>query len=445
MSSDWSSRLTFLLAAIGAAVGLGNMWKFPYVVGVSGGGAFVLIYLVAAAVVAVPVLVAELLIGRRGHRSPPFSMRALAAEVGASPRWSVVGWLGVIAGYLILSYYSVIAGWVMAYVKITAGGGLSGLEAGSISALFDGLLADPARLIFWHTLFIGVTAVIIAGGVQRGIERAVKLLMPALLAALLIMIGYSASTGYLGQALSFLFRPDFSKIDGPAVLSAVGQAFFSIGVSMGIMMAYGAYMPKRVSIAGSAVAIAFADTLVAILAGLAIFPLVFANGLDPAEGPGLIFVTLPVAFATMPAGRLFGTIFFLLLLVAAVTSAIAVLEPVVAWVIDRFGIRRKSATAVSAVLAWLIGLASAFSFNIWSDFRPLAGKTLYDLVDYLTANLMMPLGGLLIAVFVGWRMRRVSVAEELEIGQSALFVGWRFLIRYLVPAAILIIFLAGLR
>jgi NSS family neurotransmitter:Na+ symporter len=421
------------------------MWKFPYVVGVSGGGAFVLMYLIAAAVVAVPVLVAELLIGRRGQHSPPFSMRALAAEVGASPRWSVVGWMGVIAGYLILSYYSVIAGWVIAYVKIAALGGLTGLDAASVSALFDGLLADPVRLIFWHTVFIAITALIIAGGVQEGIGRAVKLLMPALFLSLVIMIGYSASTGYLGQGLAFLFRPDFSKVDGPAVLNAVGQAFFSIGVSMGIMMAYGAYMPKRASIAGSAVAIAFADTLVAILAGLAIFPLVFANGLDPAEGPGLIFVTLPVAFATMPGGRVFGTIFFLLLLVAAVTSAIAVLEPVVAWVIDRFGMRRKPATLASAVLAWTIGLASAFSFNIWSDFRPLAGKTLYDLVDYLTANIMMPLGGLLIALFVGWRMKRAAVAEESALGEGLLFAGWRFLIRYLVPLAILVIFLAGLR
>jgi NSS family neurotransmitter:Na+ symporter len=444
MSSNWSSRLAFLLAAIGAAVGLGNMWKFPYVTGVSGGGAFVLVYLVAAAVVAIPVLVAELLIGRRGHRSPPFSMRVLAAEVGATSRWSVVGWLGVIAGYLILSYYSVIAGWVIAYVKLTASGELVGLDAQAVSNLFDTLLADPVRLIFWHTLFIAITAVIIAGGVQRGIERAVKLLMPALFGALLIMIGYSASTGFLDEGLAFLFRPDFSRLDGPAVLAAVGQAFFSIGVSMGIMMAYGAYMSKRVSIAGSAVAIAFADTLVAILAGLAIFPLVFANGLDPAEGPGLIFVTLPVAFAAMPGGRLFGTIFFLLLMVAAVTSAIAVLEPVVAWVIDRFGMRRKPATVASAAVAWIIGLASVFSFNIWQDFRPIAGRNLYEIADFLTANLMMPLGGLLIALFVGWRMRRAAVLEELELGEGVLFSGWRLLIRYVVPLAILAIFVAGL-
>ncbi len=450
MSGDWSSRFSFLLAAVGAAVGLGNMWKFPYIAGVGGGGAFVLIYIVAAAAVAVPVLVAELLIGRRGHRSPPFSMAALAREASASPAWALVGWLGVLAGYLILSYYSVIAGWVIAYVKITGSGGLTGLDASAVAALFDGLLADPLRLVFWHTVFIGLTTAIVARGIQRGIERAVKVLMPCLFAALVAMIGYSAVAGDLGRGLIFLFRPDFARVDGPVVLSAVGQAFFSIGVSMGIMMAYGAYLPRRVSIARSAVAIAFADTLVAVLAGLAIFPLVFANGLDPAEGPGLIFVTLPVAFATMPAGALFGTVFFLLLAVAAVTSAIAVLEPVVAWVIDRFRWVRWRAAVAGGAVAWTIGLASVLSFNVWSDVRPLGGiaafaaMTLFDLIDYLAANVMMPLGGLLIALFVGWTMSRSAVLEELAMADGWIFAAWRVLIRFLVPAAILVIFIAGL-
>ncbi len=450
MSGNWSSRLSFLLAAVGAAVGLGNMWKFPYIAGVGGGGAFVLIYIVAAAVVAIPVLVAELLIGRRGGQSPPYSMSALAREASSARSWSLVGWLGVLAGYLILSYYSVIAGWVIAYVKITGSGGLRGLDSQAVAALFDGLLADPPRLVFWHTVFIALTTAIVARGIQRGIERAVKVLMPCLFGALLVMIGYSAVAGELGRGLEFLFRPDFARVDGPVVLSAVGQAFFSIGVSMGIMMAYGAYLPRRVSISRSAAAIAVADTLVALLAGLAIFPLVFANGLDPAEGPGLIFVTLPVAFAAMPAGTLFGTVFFVLLAVAAVTSAIAVLEPVVAWVIDRFGWLRWRAALAGGAVAWLIGLASVFSFNIWSDVRPLAGlapfasMTLFDLIDYLAANVMMPIGGLLIALFVGWTMRRSAVLEELGVADDWIFRAWRVLLRYLVPAAILIIFVAGL-
>ena len=448
--ATWSSRLAFLLAAVGAAVGLGNIWKFPYLTGVNGGGAFVLIYVACALLVAVPILIAELLIGRRGHHSPPLAMRALAEESGCHRHWGLVAWMGVIVGYLILSYYSVIAGWATAYVFEAGRGAFAGISAASATAHFDDLLSSPRRLVFWHTLFMLMTALIISRGVNRGIERAVQTLMPALFLMLLTLIGYSAYAGDLGAALQFLFQADFSRINGATVLTAVGQAFFSIGVAMGLMMAYGAYIPKSVSLARSALAIAAVDTSVALLAGIAIFPLVFANGLDPAEGPGLLFVTLPLAFGQMPGGVFFGTLFFVLLVVAALTSAIAVLEPIVAWAIERFEVSRAKAVLVLGTVAWMIGLLSVFSFNIWADLRLLGGfatfadSTLFDLIDYLAANIMMPLGGLLMAIFVGWRIPSDISAQELALGDSMGFGVWHFLIRFIVPIAILSVIVVNL-
>jgi NSS family neurotransmitter:Na+ symporter len=448
--TTWSSRLAFLLAAVGASVGLGNIWKFPYLTGVNGGGAFVLIYIGCALLVAIPILIGELLIGRRGRHSPPLAMRALAEESGRSRQWGLVAWMGVIVGYLILSYYSVIAGWATAYFFDAASGQFSGLSAAAVTTHFDQLLASPTRLVFWHTVFMLMTALIISRGVHRGIERAVQILMPALFLMLLALIGYSAYAGDLQAALQFLFQPDFSKINGTTVLTAVGQAFFSIGVAMGLMMAYGAYIPKSVSLTRSAFVIAGVDTAVALLAGIAIFPLVFANDLDPAEGPGLLFVTLPLAFGQMPGGVFFGSLFFLLLVVAALTSAIAVLEPIVAWAIERFEMSRVRAVAILGTLAWLIGLLSAFSFNIWADLRLLgsipafANSTPFDLIDYLTANIMMPLGGLLMAIFVGWRMHGKFAAQELALGEGLMFKLWHFLIRVVVPIAILAIFIVNL-
>jgi NSS family neurotransmitter:Na+ symporter len=282
----WSSGTTFILAAVGAAVGLGNIWKFPYVVGVSGGGAFVLVYVLCVALIAIPILIGELLIGRLGGKSPPVAMTDVAVDSGRSNLWAVVGWMGMITGYLIATFYSVIAGWTLAYI-FKAAMGFGGASAGEVAGQFDELLAAPGTLTAWHTVFLFCTLFIVARGLQGGIEKAVKFLMPSLFVMLLVMIGYAAVAGDLGAGLSFLFSTDFSKIDGPAILSAIGQAFFSIGVAMGLMMAYGSYVPKTVSLTRASVIIAVADTLVAILAGLMIFPIVFKNGLDPAEGPGL--------------------------------------------------------------------------------------------------------------------------------------------------------------
>lgn len=439
---SWSSGFAFILAAVGAAVGLGNIWKFPYVVGVSGGGAFVLVYIACVVFVAVPILIAELWIGRRGHHSPPAAMRRVAESAGRSGAWSLVGWMGLIVGFLIATYYSVIAGWTLAYIG-KSGADFGGASGADVAKQFDGLLADPLAMTGWHTLFMIIALLIVARGLEGGIEKAVKFMMPALFVMLLLMIGYAAVEGDFKAGVQFLFSTDFSKIDGPVVLTAIGQAFFSIGVAMGLIMTYGSYVPKEVSLTKSALIIAGADTLVAILAGLMIFPLVFANGLDPASGPGLVFQTLPTALADMAGGTIFGPLFFILLAFAAVTSIIALLEPIIAYAEDKLYMSRKVACVLFGVLAWAVGLATVFSFNIWSDVTPLdgikalQGKTLFDLIDYFTANLMMPLGGILMALFVGWRIRPDMLREDLPFASPALFTLWLWMIRVVAPVAIL--------
>ena len=436
MREQWSSHTGFILAAIGGAVGLGNIWKFPYIAGSSGGGAFVIVYLFVVALVAVPILMAELMLGRSGRQSPPTAMLINAEKENRSRWWSGVGWIGAAAGFLILSFYSVVGGWVLDYVFVSVTGGFSGIEPAGAQARFGSVLSNPLRMMLSFTLFLGITGIIISAGLRNGIERATGILMPALFLMLLVLIAYSAVKGDMAAGFSFLFTVDFGKINPGIMLSAVGHAFFSVGVSMGLMMAYGAYLPQDVSIPKTAVVIAGADTLVAIMAGLVIFPLVFANGLAPGEGPGLIFVTLPIAFGNMPAGSLFGAVFFLLLLFAAITSSIAIMEPAVAWVEEQRSLNRKTSAAIITSCIWLLGIGSVLSFNIWAEVKPVAGKTIFDLVDYLTANLMMPIGGMLIAIFAGWYMRRSTLADELQISSSWLFQTWRFLIRTVVPLAI---------
>jgi NSS family neurotransmitter:Na+ symporter len=423
----WSSGFTFILAAVGAAVGLGNIWKFPYVVGVSGGGAFVLVYLGCVLFIAIPILIAELWIGRAGGHSPPIAMANVAKQGGLNPgRWSLVGYMAMLVGYLIATYYSVIAGWTLSYI-FKAGSGFGDAAPEAVAQQFGALLADPQALIFWHTIFMAIALTIVGRGLKKGIEKVVTVLMPALFAMLVLMIGYAAVEGDFGAALNFLFSTDFSKIDGATILVAIGQAFFSISVAMGLLMTYGSYVPKNVSLTKSALIIAGADTLVAILAGLMIFPLVFGNDLDPGSGPGLIFQTLPMAFAEMPGGSIFGVVFFILLAFAAVTSLIAIIEPIVRFAEGKWNMPRRKGVFVFGILAWAIGLLTVFSFNIWSDvhllgqFKAFEGKTVFDLIDYATANLMMPLGGILMASFTS----------------RAVFTVWLWMIRIVVPLAVL--------
>ncbi|MCK5120767.1 MAG: sodium-dependent transporter [Methylococcales bacterium] len=436
---EWSSRFAYILAATGSAVGLGNIWKFPYITGENGGGAFVIVYLACVVAIGIPIMIAESMMGRRGRQSPINTLGTLSAEADANKNWHYLGWMGVVAGVLILSYYSVIAGWAGAYVFKALFGGFSS-DAAVVKASFDDLIASPVQLVFWHTAFMVATMSVVMRGVRSGLEKAVQLLMPTLFALLVILVAYAMTTGeYYFQGLSFLFSPDFSEIDSDAVLTAMGHAFFTLGLGMGAIMVYGSYLPSHVSIAKTSVYIAGADTVVALLAGIAIFPLVFANGLEPGSGPGLIFQTLPIAFGNMTGGWLFGVLFFVLLVFAALTSSISLIEPVVAWLIENKGFTRVKASVISGIATWALGVSVAFSFNIWSDFK-IFDKTIFNFLDYLTANLMLPIGGFGIAVFSGWIMYKKHVAEELDLPEQQ-FNQWKFLITYVAPAAVFIVFL----
>jgi len=444
---QWSSRLAFILAATGSAVGLGNIWKFPYIAGENGGGAFVLVYLVCIGVIGIPIMMAEVMLGRRGRQSPINTMETLAREEQASHYWKWLGGAGVIAGFLILSYYSVIAGWALAYVFRTGSGLFTGLTADGVQSIFNNLVSQPERLLAWHTIFMVMTMFVVARGVSSGLEKAVRLLMPALFVLLFVLVGYAWNSGAFHQAAQFLFQPDFSRITANGVLIAMGHAFFTLSLGMGAIMVYGSYLPDDASIAKTSIAVSVMDTVVAILAGLAIFPIVFANGLEPGAGPGLIFQTLPIAFGHMDGGAFFGMLFFILLVFAAWTSAISLIEPAVAWLVENHGMTRIYASVAAGLATWLCGLLTVFSFNIWSEFKLLSAvpgfsdKTLFDLLDYLTANVMLPLGGLLIAIFAAWKMSRESSVDELAMGERFFYPVWRFLVRYITPVAVTIVFL----
>jgi NSS family neurotransmitter:Na+ symporter len=445
----WSSRFAFILAATGSAVGLGNIWKFPYVTGENGGGAFVLVYLLCIAAIGLPIMMAEVLIGRRGGRSPVNSLKAIAGHDRLNPAWRMVGAVGVIAGFLILSFYSVIGGWAVSYVGTAASGQLTGQSADAIGAIFSDLLANPVTLLMWHTLFMALVMFVVAKGVRAGLERAVTILMPALFLLLLTVVGYAMTTGEFGRAVTFLFQPDFSKLTTSGVLVALGHAFFTLSLGMAVMMAYGSYLPKGISIAKTSIAVCVIDTAVALLAGLAIFPIVFANGLEPGAGPGLIFQTLPLAFGQMPMGSLFGTLFFLLLIFAAWTSGISLLEPIVEWLEEQKSMNRTRSTLAAGFVCWLLGIASILSLNLWSGFAPLGwigmleGKTIFDLLDFFTANILLPLGGLLVAVFAGWVMSREAMEKELALSKP-MFRLWYITVRYITPVAVGAVFIYNL-
>ncbi|CAI8821941.1 sodium-dependent transporter [Methylococcus capsulatus] len=440
---QWSSRLAFVLAASGSAIGLGNIWKFPYLTGEHGGGAFVLVYLLCVAAIGIPIMIAETLLGRRGRQSPINAMRSLAETAKVSPAWQYAGWLGVISGFLILSYYSVIAGWALAYVFKMNSALFSHVTPETAARYFDEFRTDPQIQVIWHTLFMVATVAIVSRGVNGGLEKGTRYLMPALAVMLVVLVLYAVGTEGLGRAVAFLFLPDFSRLSGESVLTAMGQAFFSLGLGMGSIMVYGSYLPSHVSIARSTIVVAAADTAVALFAGLAIFPIVFSNHLEPGMGPGLIFQTLPIAFGAMPGGSFFGALFFVLVFFAALTSSIAMIEPAVAWLTENRGLSREAASAWSGLACWGLGLGTLLSFSSWSDVR-LFGRNLFELLDFLTADVMLPIGGFLVAVFAGWVLSRRDTEEELEMADSRAYEAWRFLVRYVAPSGMGIIFLKAM-
>lgn len=433
----WRSRLGFILATTGSAVGLGSIWKFPYEVGANGGGVFILCYLLGLALIVTPLMFAEFAIGHRGQADATTSIAALARESGAPAWWSAVGRLGATASFLILSFYSVIGGWAIAYALRAPPSG----SAGAAQHRFDELMASPLTVAAYHALFMALTALITARGVAGGIEAATKILMPVLIALIVALAAYSAIVGDVAATIRFLFAFDFSRFTPRVALEAVGLGFFSIGVGLAVMITYSAYAGRDIDLKEVAVVSILGDTAISIMAGFMVFPIVFAYQLDPAGGPGLVFVTLPIAFARMPFGALVSVAFFVLLAVAALASAISLLEMAVAQVQRVAGWSRPRAALAAAFACWLCGLATVLSFSLWSGWRPLAAvpafanATVFDLLDYLTSNIMLPVGGLLLAVFAGWIMPARLLAQELRLGAAAVGL-LRWLLRYAVPAAI---------
>ncbi|WP_136247258.1 sodium-dependent transporter [Halomonas borealis] len=440
--ANWSSRLGFILAATGSAVGLGNIWKFPYMVGESGGAAFVLVYLLSIALIGLPILVTEWMIGRRGQNNPANAMADLATSAGRSKAWMLVGISGILGAFMILSFYSVIGGWSLYYTLNSVTGAFSGQGADGIGALFNDMLGNPGLLLAGHSVFMLLVIGIVARGVTKGLESAARLLMPALGVLLVVLVGYGMTTGHFGEAVSYLFNPDWSKLSGETVLAALGHAFFTLSLGMGIMMAYGSYLGEEVNLLKTARTVVIMDTVIALGAGLAIFPLVFANNLDLASGPGLIFVTLPLAFGQMGGGIVLGLMFFLLLTFAAVTSAISLLEPVVEFVEERTPLSRGASAVVAGAAAWALGIAALLSFNLWSG-PVLFDLNVFDLLDKLTSKFMLPLTGLGAIVFTGWFLDKESVRRELGMDVYD-FSLWSLITRFIAPIGVAVVFFTSL-
>lgn len=444
---QWGSKLGFILAAAGSAIGLGNIWKFPYVVGQNGGAAFIIIYLICVAMIGLPVIIAEILMGRTTQRNPVGAFSALKQ----SRFWPLVGAMGVVAGFLILSFYAVVAGWSVGYIYEAAAGRFSEFSsAEAAGAHFVSLTSNVAWGIGMLALFILMSMLFVYAGVQKGIEKGTKIMMPLLLILLIIVMIRGLTMEGSSEGLTFLFNPDWSKVTGNTVLEALGQAFFTLSLGMGAMLTYGSYMSKKDSVPASSVEIVFLDTIIALIAGIAIFTAVFATGQNVGEGPGLIFQTLPIVFTKMPGGYVVAILFFVLLTIAALTSAISLLEVIAAYFIDERNWSRHKAVLVFGSLGFLVGIPSALSFNVLAN-ETLFGLNFFDLANYVSSNIMLPLGGLLIAVFVGYVWGIDKALAELKQGAEKLFErsGWRvrawvILLKYFAPVLIFLVLLNSL-
>lgn len=432
MREEWGSRHGFILATIGAAVGIGNVWRFSYIAGQNGGAAFLLVYVGAVVLIGLPIVLAELALGRQGRGD---AVAAFARPGDRSP-WRHVGWIGVVGACVILSYYAVIAGWALKYFAGAATGGLWHAAVGGSGAYFAAFIADTGEPVVWQFAMLAASAYVVAGGVRQGIENLNRWLMPLLALIILALAGFAMTLENAAAGLRFLFAPDWSVLSKADVyIAALGQAFFSLGVGMAVFVTYGGYIPRHFPLPVSAATIAIGDSLFAIVAGMAIFPAVFAFGIDPTSGPELAFVTLPQVFLHMPAGTVLGALFFFLLAAAALTSMVALLEVPVAVAVQRFGARRWRATGILAIAIFILGLPSAMSFGPLADYR-IAGHGILDAVDAAVSNLLLPGGGVLIALYVGWRTEKAAILDEAELGSGPLALCWLWLMRLAVPLAI---------
>ncbi len=440
---SFTGKYGFIAAAAGSAIGLGNIWKFPYITGVYGGSAFIIVYLICILLIGLPIMLSEITVGRRAQKGIFGSYKSLSP---GTP-WFFSGYMGIAAAFLILSFYGVVAGWTMEYVVKSLTGAFSGQTPDEIEAMFGGFISQTAKPIFWQMGFMALTCFIVIAGIKNGIERYSKILMPVLLIILFLLCARSVTLDGASKGFEFLFKPDFSKLSSEAILAALGHAFFSLSLGMGTLITYGSYVKKNENLAPLSIHITIADTVIALLAGIAIFPAVFAFGIEPAAGPGLVFVTLPNVFQQMPFGSIFCVLFFFLLAIAALTSSISILEVVVGHLVEDFKVSRKTATIATTLVITLFGIPCSLSFGVMSDVTIL-GATFFDNADHIASNFLLPLGGLCISLFVGWKMAKKDVADELSnsgtVSVSYLPV-FLFLARIVAPIGITAVFLHGLK
>lgn len=440
----FGSKLGFIMATAGSALGLGNIYRFPCEAGANGGAAFVIVYLALALVIGTPLMISEFVIGRNSRSNPVGAFRKLSGGKGTA--WPVVGYLGVLCAFLILAFYTTVAGWTLGYLGKSAAGHFAGQDLAAIQRQFSDFTNHPWLPILCQLAFLALTAVVVMRGVKGGIERWSKILMPMLLVIMVVLCVKSLTLSGAREGLEFFFKPDFSKITGKVVLSALGQSFFSLSIGMGALITYGSYLGRRDNMVSSAVSVTLADALVAILAGVIIFPAAFSFGIQPEAGASLAFTTLPLVFQQMTGGYFFCLIFFLLLVIATLTSTISLLEVIVAALTEELRLSRTKAALLGAVGTAVIGVLATMSFRAGSPLH-IGAKTVFDLLDQVTALYMMPIGGLLIVLFVGWKMKRGDVMDELTSHQT-LRPGLRkvilFIIKYIAPVAIAVIFVSQL-
>ncbi|MBI3897827.1 MAG: sodium-dependent transporter [Gammaproteobacteria bacterium] len=445
-SKRWSDTFTFVLALTGAAITFKTLWQFPYLVSENGGGAFILIYLLLAFLVGAPLLIAEVMLGRRAHASPITALADLGRGARGGRHWALLGWLTVLGGFIVFSYLSVVAGWAIGYFVRTVFGVMTGLTADGIASVFTGFVRDPEKQIFWYSLFITTTLTITAGGLRRRLEPTIRVLVPLLLVALLTLAGYALSVGNFRDAATFLFTPDFAKLSPVAWLAALAQVFFSLGLGTGMAMMYGAYLDREASIARAALTVVGLDALIAVFGSVIVFAVLLGGGVAPTSGPSLVFQALPLAFDHLPYGRWFGSLFFALIVMIALATAIALIEPVIAWMTERFGIARRRAAIVVGLCAWLLGLVSLFSFNYWAFSFKFFGMEkqigAFDVLQILTAQGMLPLAGLALALFAGWFLPVDNARADLALRSSCAFDAWLWLLRLVVPPLLLLLFVS---
>lgn len=453
--AQWSSKIGFLMAAVGSAVGLGSIWKFPYMTGDSGGSAFVLVFIVSITLIGFPVLVTEWLIGRRGQSNPQASFKKVALQNNTSPAWALLGVFGLLAAFMILSFYSVIGGWSLNYTAKAGMNMFSGMNADATGKMFTDMLASPMQMAVWHTVFMGLTAFIVASGVTSGVEKASKIMMPALAVIMVLIVGYNAINMDFAKGVEFLFKFDLARMQevgvGKVLMAALGHAFFCLSLGMAIMVSYGSYLKQEVNLLATARTVIIWDIIFSLMAGLMIFPILFSNGLDPAAGPGLIFVTLPIAFGQMGFGVVVGTLFFILLTFAALTSSISILEPITEFLEERTPLSRKASALVGALATWAVGILALLSFNVLSDFAvftiTVGGEAkpqgIFDALDYISSKIMLPLTGLGTIILMGWFMNQKSVQDELGITGTK-WTLWQVAVKFIAPLGVIAVFLTEL-